>query len=424
MSSYQTFHVMDGLQRVLASFCAASATAALLAAVSFVLYSLSYPIYALFLHPLSSVPGPKLSACTRIPYWVACIQGRRVRHMTKLHQIYGPVVRFGPNDLSYSDGRAWRDICLEVRFHAPSANSVHNIIAEPDHAKHAALRQVFSPAFSEQALRRQEPLLRKYADFMIARARQAGTVNMTQLLNFTTFDIMAELAFGEPLGLLERNGYSDWVATVFDTVRVLPYLQLIEFYPLSRMIFRLLEPKSVVKMRLDHFNHTVTRVTKRLEKGSDKPDIWSLVVDSHALLLDDMHANAELFMIAGTETTASLLTGLTYCLVTNPDKMKILTDEIRHVFPRSNAISIEELPKLKYLNAYYADDKRDAHQPFSIGPRNCIGMNLAWHEMRLIVAKLLYNFDLESHVGTDWLDQNVYVIWDRKPLMCRLKYVK
>lgn len=68
----------------------------------------------------------------------------------------------------------------------------------------------------------------------------------------------------------------------------------------------------------------------------------------------------------------------------------------------------------------YADDKRNAHQPFSAGPRNCIGMNLAWHEMRLILAKFLYHFDLESEVGPSWLDQNVFVIWDRKPLMCRL----
>ncbi|KAK7936023.1 cytochrome P450 [Apiospora marii] len=507
---------MIDLHEVFTSLRAASATAALFVGTSLALYFLAYPTYALFLHPLSSIPGPRLSACTRLPYWVACIQGRQVRHMTKLHQTYGTVVRFGPDDLSYTDGRAWSDICLvprgrrentkEVRFHAPSANGVHNLIAEPDQARHAALRRAFAPAFAEQALRRQEPILRRYADLLVVRARQqsdgGAVVNLARLFNFTTFDIMAELAFGEPLGLLERNGYSDWVATVFETVRVLPWLQLIEFYPLSRWLFRLLEPRSVAKMRLDHFNHTVTRVNKRLAQGSDKPDIWSHVVDSHVLSLDDMHVNAELFMTAGTETTASLLTGLTYYLLANPDKMKILTDEIRQAFPSSDAISMEELASLPYLNACireglrvyppipssiprevapggneilgrripagtrisvhqtatyrspanfrttsklvhtfahpssrhpdrfaperwlgdpdYADDKRNAHQPFSVGPRNCIGMNLAWHEMRLILAKLLYNFDIESDVGPDWLDQKVFVIWDRKPLMCRL----
>jgi hypothetical protein len=48
-------------------------------------------------------------------------------------------------------------------------------------------------------------------------------------------------------------------------------------------------------------------------------------------------------------------------------------------------------------------------------------MNMAWHEMRLLLAKLVYNFDIESDVGPDWPDQKVYVIWDRKPLICRLK---
>lgn len=305
---------MYGLPEALASFRAGFATTALLVGVSLALYLFAYPVYALFFHPLSWVPGPQLSACTRLPYWLACVQGRQVRHMTKLHQTYGPIVRFGPDDLSYSDGRAWRDICLvhkgkrentkEVRFHAPSANGVHNIIAEPDQARHAALRQVFAPAFSEQALRRQEPILRRYADLLVARARGSdGAVNMTQLFNLTTFDIAAELAFGEPLGLLERNGYSDWVATVFETVRVLPRLQLIELYPLARWLFRRLEARSVAKMRLDNFSHTVTRVDKRLAQGTDKPDLWSHVVDSHVLSLKDMHANAELFMTAGTETT-------------------------------------------------------------------------------------------------------------------------
>ncbi|KAK8113383.1 hypothetical protein PG984_013909 [Apiospora sp. TS-2023a] len=479
---------------------AVSAAAALLVAASLALYLLVYPFYSLLLHPLSSIPGPKLSACTRLPYWIACIQGRQVRHMTKLHRTYGPVVRFGPNDISYSDARAWRDIfqvrkgkrenTKVVRFFWPTAKGVNSIVVEPDKDRHAALRQVFAPAFSEQALRRQVPILRRYADLMVARARQAAgtaTVNMAELFNFTTFDIMAELAFGESLGLLEKDGHSEWLATVFNTLRILPYLQFIEYYPLTRMLFRLLEPKSVAKMRLEHFNHTVSRVNKRLEKGSDKPDLWSLVEASDALSLDDMHVNAELFMTAGSETTASILTGLTYYLIANPDKMKILTDEIRQAFLSSDAISVEELANLKYLNACireglrvypplpsavprvtppggneilgrwipagiqvsvhgtatyrspdnfkdpdlfaperwlgdpnYEDDKRNAHQPFSFGPRNCIGMNLAWHEMRLILGKLLYNFDIESDVGPDWTDQDVFIIWDRKPLMCRL----
>lgn len=195
-----------------------------------VLYMVSYPIYALYLHPLSRYPGGTLEALSRIPYWIACLKGNQVKWMTEQHRKYGPTVRFAPNDLSYTEAQAWRDICLipkgkkengkEIRFHAPSANGTPNLITEPSPVRHATVRRVFSPAFSEKALKAQEPLFQKYANLMVARGRSNVTVNMAELLNWTTFDIMAEFAFGESLGLLEKNAYSDWVATVFNTLVV------------------------------------------------------------------------------------------------------------------------------------------------------------------------------------------------------------
>ena len=45
-------------------------------------------------------------------------------------------------------------------------------------------------------------------------------------------------------------------------------------------------------------------------------------------------------------------------------------------------------------------------RPFSTGPRDCIGKNLAYAEMRMIVSKLLYKFDFEVLPGQDgWMDQ-------------------
>ncbi|KAF4627434.1 hypothetical protein G7Y89_g10724 [Cudoniella acicularis] len=43
----------------------------------------------------------------------------------------------------------------------------------------------------------------------------------------------------------------------------------------------------------------------------------------------------------------------------------------------------------------YKNDNKAAFSPFSLGPRNCIGRNLAYAEMRTILARLLWNFDLE-----------------------------
>lgn len=93
----------------------------------------------------------------------------------------------------------------------------------------------------------------------------------------------------------------------------------------------------------------------------------------------------------------------------------------------------------------YDDDRRDVLQPFSVGPRNCIGkkyvcrldihheqpsqltnpLSLANHEMRLILAKVLWNFDLElCPQSQNWADQKTYSLWEKHPLMVKMRPVR
>lgn len=66
----------------------------------------------------------------------------------------------------------------------------------------------------------------------------------------------------------------------------------------------------------------------------------------------------------------------------------------------------------------FADDRKDAFQPFHLGPRNCLGRNLAYIEMRLILSRILWNFDLRiDEDSLDWMStQRVYTAWDRGKL--------
>ena len=52
--------------------------------------------------------------------------------------------------------------------------------------------------------------------------------------------------------------------------------------------------------------------------------------------------------------------------------------------------------------------------------------SLAYAEMRLILAKVLWHFDLElAEPGRDWLgEQRVFALWDKGSLGVRLKAVK
>lgn len=46
--------------------------------------------------------------------------------------------------------------------------------------------------------------------------------------------------------------------------------------------------------------------------------------------------------------------------------------------------------------------------------------SLAYAEMELIMAKLLFNFDLELVDGDGWADQKSYTIWEKNPLNVKL----
>jgi len=70
----------------------------------------------------------------------------------------------------------------------------------------------------------------------------------------------------------------------------------------------------------------------------------------------------------------------------------------------------------------FASDDRRARQPFSTGPRNCIGKNLAYAEMRLLVANLLWHFDLElPEESKDWMEKaRIFTLWLKPELMVKL----
>ncbi|KAK0621459.1 cytochrome P450, partial [Bombardia bombarda] len=80
-------------------------------------------------------------------------------------------------------------------------------------------------------------------------------------------------------------------------------------------------------------------------------------------------------------------------------------------------------------------DKKKASQPFSYGPRGCIGKNLANIEQRLIISHLIFHFDIEALGGEyqvaneQWsLDDDMghlkaYLVWEKPPLWVRLKKV-
>ena len=70
---------------------------------------------------------------------------------------------------------------------------------------------------------------------------------------------------------------------------------------------------------------------------------------------------------------------------------------------------------------FHHDDRR-AMQPFSIGPRACLGQYLAWAEMQLILAKLLVSFDFRAieNKRLRWEELRTFLLVEKKPLDVRV----
>lgn len=53
-----------------------------------------------------------------------------------------------------------------------------------------------------------------------------------------------------------------------------------------------------------------------------------------------------------------------------------------------NWVNPESFIPERWLDETYSTDRKDASQPFSLGPRGCIGRHLSYLELRLILGSL------------------------------------
>ncbi|MCJ1403437.1 hypothetical protein MMC11_006660 [Xylographa trunciseda] len=476
-------------------------------------------VYNLYFHPLSRFPGQRLWAVSRIPYAWNLAKGDLTQRTKELHDTYGPVVRLAPNELSFIDGQAWHDIYNHHQgspnfpknplWMAPGENGIHSILSAND-ADHARYRRLLSHAFSERALMQQEDLILSYIDLLISRLREHASspdkvvVDLVQWFNFTTFDIVGDLSLGESFGCLEESRYHGWVSILFTQFKAAALFISLRFFGLDKPL-RLIIPKSLLKKRADHARMANERIHRRLSQGTvadaQRNDFMTYILrhnDEKGMSIPEIEQTLRVLVVAGSETTATALSGIVRNLLQNPETLQQITAEIRRSFQHPSEICAQRVTTMPYLGAVIEEglrlcppvalgmprvvpeggatvsghwlpqgtfvsatgyssnrsalnfpdrpstfdpsrwlsnssqtlssdtkpsDLKSAFNPFSLGPRNCLGRNLAYLEMRLILAHLLWAFDLEVPKGEgqevlrNWEEQKSWILWEKVPLM-------
>lgn len=266
-----------------------------------------------------------------------------------------------------------------------------------------------------------------------------------------------------------------------------------QYSPIEKLLTAMIPPSLVAK-RTKHLALADEKIKDRLAIETSRKDFTSYILKNKdkevAVSRDEISANAGLLVIAGSETTATLLSGVTYYLLMNRPTLDKLVSEIRSTFKTEDELDFESVSNVPYLIASldeglrmyppvpiglprtvpeggdtvagffvpggtivevqhkatyqssrnfndpdsflperflagdrrYEPDAKNKLNPFSVGPRNCIGQHLANVEMRLILARVLWNFDLELSPGSDrWVDQPIYTLYEKSPLMVKLR---
>jgi cytochrome P450 len=225
---------------------------------------------------------------------------------------------------------------------------------------HRRLRKIFSRAFSKPALTAQEPLITEKVDHLIANLKQASSagklVNMVDMHCFTVFDIIADLMFGESLHLLddEKSPNASWVKSVPGYIAASICLGALAKFPIVRISLAVFAPRLVAKHYKKFLKCTSDKVDVRLSMKEERGDIIHFLTDpSEKICLSrpEVDSAAVALMLAGSDTTPSILCGLNYLLLAHGAVLAKLAAEIRSSFKSDEEITLESVFRLEYLGA-------------------------------------------------------------------------
>ncbi|KAK1236910.1 hypothetical protein MKX08_007858 [Trichoderma sp. CBMAI-0020] len=360
-----------------------------------VLYVAYTVVYNLFFHPLRKFPGPKLWAVHYGFYACLELSGDGHRRIVKVHQKYGPVVRVAPDHLAFCHPDAIHDLSghrksgqLEnpketVRYMASSGS-----ILAANREDHSRMRKSIANGFSQQAMLNQQPLITVYINMLFEHLRgfyvDEKTFDISSWFNYTTFDIVGDLAFGEPFGCLKESTYHPWVAFIFECIKNIAVDSAFRRMGFLYKLLVLLTPKSILIKYKEHSELSTQKVHQRLGINTERKDFMASMLaktGKDALNFHELCANATVLILAGSETTATALCSVTYYLGLNPGPLKKLCDEVRSTFKTEEEIDILSVGRLEYMPAVLNEAIR-LHTPGpGTGPRtiNENGDTIAGH---------------------------------------------
>ncbi|KAF9888546.1 hypothetical protein FE257_008477 [Aspergillus nanangensis] len=335
-----------------------------------------------------------LAGVTNIPYMIQSARGTRSKRLSELHKKQ-PVLRVGPNSLSYGDARAIKDIyghstkCIKDDMYDLLSGSHFNLADVIDKKEHQRKRKILSSAY---ALKNLEDWEFKVIDKVTKMCNQfdqrcsttkesslnadANVIDWRAWSNFFTMDAIADIGLNFPLGFLEQGDDITISESLDGTTRLVSYRECLhsQITAQSHLVWSYGWYSSLVKWsrRLptryrklfsvgEGFDgiviHQVRKRLRQYQKGEKLDDFFQALMEAkdgspNHLPFGEIVAEISIMLNAGSLSTAVAINNVMYMLLKHPDVLARLRDEVDAVADNDEvSIAYDKVKDLPYLRA-------------------------------------------------------------------------
>uniref|UniRef100_A0A0K8R3T7 Putative cytochrome p450 cyp3/cyp5/cyp6/cyp9 subfamily n=1 Tax=Ixodes ricinus TaxID=34613 RepID=A0A0K8R3T7_IXORI len=274
-----------------------------------------------------------------------------------------------------------------------------NMMSQAPAQQWRRIRPAASPAFATGRLRKMNELIQECAkvscEHLQEAARNEEELDAKQYFGHYTLDVIAKCAFGTKLDSHsnQTNEFVTRASQAFQMSVNLPLLLMFYIFGIFPFLMKLMKIKLFSSERFSYFKDVCANMMKSrresgvmhhdflqlmmdaqttsLSDGSDpgdaENDVYSLGVDEKSNVatqrktLTEMEAMAQcvIFLLAGQDTTSSVIAYTVYLLALHPDVQEKLRREVDECFEQYGPEpTLDVVSKLDYLNCVISESLR------------------------------------------------------------------
>lgn len=235
------------------------------------------------------------------------------------------------------------------------------LVTAYDHEQWYKQRRIMDPAFSSLYLRGLMETFNERAEKLMDRlskeADDQTELNMLNLVNCVTLDVIAKVAFGVDLDLLKNSSpFPKAVETCLKGMLFCALDFFFEYKPKNRAFIK--EVREACRLLRTTGTQWINERKEAMQNGENVPkDILTQIIKSagkeESMTKEDeefMLDNFVTFFIAGQETTANQLAFCIMELGRHPDILEKVKNEVDDVIGMKQEISYDDLGNLTYLS--------------------------------------------------------------------------